>query len=80
MRNIINKISQSLKEAGFNWLSGIALIILLLIVAGYAIYYTIGFVGMIYWATHSVALTIIACVIIIALWCAILFSNKESIW
>ena len=80
MRNIINKISQSLKEAGFNWWSGVALVILLLIVVGYAIYYTIGFIGMIYWATHSILLTIAACVLIIGLLCAILFSNKESIW
>lgn len=75
MRKILNKISQSLNEAGLNWFTGIAVVILLLIVVGYAIYYTIGLIGSIYWLTHSILLTIIVGIVVIGLICAILFSK-----
>lgn len=75
MRRLTKKISKSLHEAGLNWFTGALVSILLLIVVGYSIYYIVGFIGMIYWATHSLLLTIIAGIVIISLVCAILLSK-----
>lgn len=74
MRNLFKRLSQSIKDAGLNWFTATALVILLIVLAGYTIYYLIGLIGAIYWLTHSILLTVIIGIIVIDLVCTILYS------